>query len=86
MRLQLLQLGAESCSRSVFYHTGVGQHEAVACFSSSIGTDEPDGSRKSRRLAKKQAKKAPNNVPQKKGGRPKGSRNKNKAAVVLNPE
>ena len=52
------------------------------CMEQTVRTAEE----KTASQAKKQAKKAKPEGPQRKPGRPKGSRNKNKAAVVLNPE
>ena len=52
------------------------------CMEQTVRTAEE----KAASQAKKQAKKAKPEGPKRKPGRPKGSRNKNKAAVVLNPE
>jgi putative transposase len=52
------------------------------CVEQMIRTEEE----KIARQAKKRAKKAKSVLPKRKPGRPKGSRNKNKAEVVLNPE
>jgi hypothetical protein len=52
------------------------------CMEQTVRTAEE----KATRRAKKQARKAKPEVQKRKPGRPKGSRNKNKAEVVLNPE
>jgi putative transposase len=58
------------------------RHSYPVCVEQMLRTEEE----KAASQAKRQAKKAKQAGPERKPGRPKGSRNKNKAEVVLNPE